>query len=210
MTQKIPCFCDNSFTVEIPSEIDLDSKPVWIDEILNGTFLNFTCPSCGKKHKPEFALKVLWASKKIWFDVFVELDRGEFYRRKKEVPDSGPALKDTIIGYPELAESILTYQDGLEPVAVEAIKYFLHVKAEENYPDVEMDIWYSGLTPEKSLEFHIHGIKEDEVAVMKVPFSLYEKNLGDYRKHPKAEIFTSLRVRSYLSVKNMMRPEGLK
>ena len=90
MTQKIPCFCDNSFTVEIPSEIDFDTHPPFINEILNGTFLNFTCPSCGKKHKPEFAMRVLWPSKKVWFDVFIELDRGEFYRRKKEVPDNGP------------------------------------------------------------------------------------------------------------------------
>ena len=115
-------------------------------------------------------------------------------------------------------------------MAVEAIKYFLYVKAEENYPDEEMEIWYSGLINGKSprgaagptdlqsatsdaaqfLEFHIHGIIENEVAVMKVPFSLYEKNLEDFKKNPKSEIFAALRVRSYLSVKNMMRPEELK
>ena len=210
MTKKIPCLCDSSFDAEIPTEIDLDANPAFIDEILSGAFLNFSCPNCGKKHKPEFALKVLWPSKKIWFDVFVELDRGEFYRRKKEAPNSGPMSKETIIGYPELAERLQVYLDGLEPEAVEAIKYFLYLKAEETYPDVEMDIWYSGFAGEKSLEFHIHGIKKDEVAVMKVPFSLYEKNREDFRKNPKAEIFGALRVRSYLSVKNMMRPEGLK
>ena len=219
MTQKIPCFCDNSFAVEVPSEIDLDSSPGYINEILDGSFLNFTCPGCGKKHKPEFPIKILWPSKKIWFDVCVETDRGEFYRQKKEAPKRGLLKKDpsdltkeTIIGYPELAERILVYRDSLEPMVIETIKYFLYLKAEENYTNEEIIVWYSGFAqgPAKSLEFHIHGIKEGEVAVMKVPFSLYEKNLEDFRKHPKAEIFASLRVRSYLSVKNMMRPRGLK
>ena len=210
MTQKIPCFCDNSFSVEVPVEIDLDSNPAYINEIINGSFLNFTCPSCGKKHKPEFALEISWPSKKIWFDVFVELDRGEFYRQKKEVSKKSPLEKQTIIGYPELTERLLVYRDGLEPVVIEAIKYFLYLKAEENYPDEKPDIWYTGFaqegkSEEKSLEFHIHGIKEDEVAVMKVPFPLYGKNLEDYKKHPKKEIFAALRIRSYLSVKNMMR-----
>jgi hypothetical protein len=211
MKQKIPCFCDNTFTVEIPDEIDLDAHPACIDEIINGAFLNFTCPSCGKKHKPEFDLRILWPSKNIRFEIFQELGRGEFYRRKKEVPEKGGVKKETIIGFPELSERILVYRDGLEPAAVEAIKYYLHVKAEENYPEEELDIWYTeSRDPEGPLEFHIHGIKKDEVAVMKVPRSLYQKTLGDYRKHPKSEIFESLKVRSYLSVKNMMRPEALK
>jgi hypothetical protein len=214
MTQKIPCFCDDSFTVEIPQEIDLDSEPKRLDEILDGTFLNFTCPSCGKKHKPEFAIKISWPSKKVWFEVFIELDRGEFYRRKKGKEKSS-LKKETVIGYPEMAERILVYRDGLEPAAIEAIKYYLHLKAEENYPDQEITIWYTrlnpeGATPTESLEFHIHGIKEGEVAVMKVPYSLYEKTLTDYKKHPKSEMFTALKHNTYLSVKNMMRPEALK
>jgi hypothetical protein len=228
MTQKIPCFCDNSFTVEIPPEINLDSSPAYISEIINGSFLNFTCSSCGKKHKPEFSIKILWPSKKVWFDVIIELDRRKFYRQKKEGPyrlfhTKGTENKETIIGYPELSDRIMVYHDGLEPVAVEAIKYFLHLKAEEDYPGKEINVWYSGLNFKKSsqragveinipnsaqgesLDFHIHGIKEDEVALMKIPFSLYEKNLRDYKKHPRAKIYRALRVLSYLSVKNMMR-----
>jgi hypothetical protein len=80
-----------------------------------------------------------------------------------------------------------------------------------------MDIWYHGFTEagdsretEASLQFHIHGIRKDEVAVMKVPLSLYEKTLDDYKKHPKKEVFSDLRVRTYLSVKNTMRAEELK
>jgi hypothetical protein len=207
--QKIPCFCDNTFTVDIPDKIDLDANSEYIDQIINGTFLNFTCPGCGKKHKPEFAITITWPGKKVRFEVFPELDRGEFYRRKKETSGKGLLTKETIISYPELADRIMVYRDGLEPIAVEAVKYFLYLKAEESYPDNDIEIWYASSSPE-SLEFHLHGIKQDEIAVMKVPFSLYKKTLDDHKKHPKDEIFTALRVRSYLSVKNTMRPEELK
>jgi hypothetical protein len=209
MKRKIPCFCDNAFTVEIPEEIDLDLNPIYMDEIQDGSFMNFHCPSCGKKHKPEFPITILWPGKNLRFEVFPELDRGEFYRRKKEVPDKGAIKKETIIGYPELADRLSVIRDGLEPAAVEAIKYYLQIKAEESYPEGEMEIWYSALSPEY-LEFHIHGIRKDEVAIMKVPRSTYDKTLDDFLRHPKNEIFTALRVRSYLSVKNTMRPEELK
>ncbi|MCL2319881.1 MAG: CpXC domain-containing protein [Treponema sp.] len=211
MKRKITCFCENAFEVEVPEEINLDSGSTAFDEIQNGTFLNYTCPSCGKKHKPEFPLSVLWPSKKLHFEVFPELDRGEFYRRKKTPVEKGPYTLETIIGYPELADRLAVIRDGFEPVAVEAIKYFLHLKAEEQYPDDEMDIWYFGASVEQAwMEFHIHGIRKEEVAVTKVPMVLYEKNLADYKKHPKGELFSALRVRTYLSVKNMLRPEELK
>ena len=217
MKRKIPCFCDNSFEAEIPEEIDLDSNSTYLDEIQNGTFLNFTCPSCSKKHKPEFPLSVLWPSKKLRFEVFPELERGEFYRRKKAPAEKGPHKLETIIGYPELADRLAVIRDGFEPVAIEAIKYILHLKAEEQYPDDEIEIWYYGSDgtngskgTDGSLEFHIHGIRKEEVAVTKIPFALYQKTLEDYKNHPKNELFEALRVRSYLSVKNTMRPEALK
>jgi len=215
MKRKIPCFCDSSFDIEAPEEIDLDSNSAYLDEILNGTFLNFICQSCGKKHKPEFPLSVLWPSKKLRFEVFPELERGEFYRRKKAPEEKGSYNLETIIGYPELADRLAIIRDGFEPAPVEAIKYFLHLKAEEQYPEEEMDIWYAGSasadgSKDGTIEFHIHGIRKNEVAVMKIPLSLYQKTHDDYKNHPKNELFSSLRVRTYLSVKNTMRPEELK
>jgi len=208
MKRKITCFCDNAFEAEVPEEIDLDTG-TYLEEIQNGSFLSFTCPSCEKIHKPEFPLSLLWPSKKLSFEVFPENARGEFYRRKKDPVDKGPYTLETIVGYPEMADRLAVIKDGLDPVAVEAIKYFLHLKAEEQYPDEEIDIWYYG-TADDTLEFHIHGIKANEVAVMKVPLSLYQKTLDDYQKNPKYEIFAALRVKNYLSVKNTMVPEALK
>jgi len=208
MRRKITCFCDNSFEVEIPEEIDLEAGS-YLEEILEGTFFNFVCPSCEKKHKPEFPISVVWPSKKIRFEVFPELERGEFYRQKKKKEEKGQYTLETIIGYPELADRITVIRSDLEPTAIEAIKYYLHLKAEEQYPEDELDIWYF-CSSQDSLEFHIHGIRADEVAVMKVPLSLYEKTLNDFIRHPKSELFSLLRVRSYLSVKNTMRHEALK
>ena len=108
-----------------------------------------------------------------------------------------------------MADRLAVIRDGYDPVPVEAIKYQLGLKAEEQYPEKEMEIWYYG-SDAGSLEFHIHGIIENQSAVMKIPLSLYEKTLADYKENPKKEIFTILRFRNYLSYKNTMRLEGTK
>ncbi|MDR2101141.1 MAG: CpXC domain-containing protein [Treponema sp.] len=204
MKRKIPCLCDNTFSVEAPEEINLDEQGEYMDEIMNGTFMNYTCPSCGKKHKPEFPLTVLWPGRNARLEVIPEQERGEFYRRKKN-----PEKTETVIGYPELAERIAVLRDKLEPMVIETLKYYLLLKAQETYPDEEIYIWYQNRGPE-GLEFHIHGIKPGEIAVTQIPMALYEKTLADYTKHPRSEIFTSLRFGSYLSVQNTIRLESVK
>jgi hypothetical protein len=171
---------------------------------MDGSFMNYTCPSCGKKHKPEFPLALLWPSRNVRLEVLPELNRGDYYRRKKDPPDT-----ETLIGYPEMADRLAVIRDGLEPVAVEAMKYYLLLKAEESYPDAEISVWYQHKGPE-SIEFHLHGIRAGEVAVSRIPLGVYEKTLGDYKKHQKGDIYNALRFRSYLSIQNMIRPEELK
>jgi len=206
MQHKIPCFCDNTFVVDAPDEIDLDADPHYIEDILAGNFMNFTCTSCGKRHKPEFPLTVKWPQKRLTLEVLPELERGEFYRRKEE---KSKAPYETVISYPELAERIAIIKDALSVEAVEAIKYYLYVKADESYPEENLNVLYHCKT-ESGLEFHIHGIKKNEVAVMRIPQALYEKTLTDFKSNSKAEPFPSLRVKSYCSIQNMLRPEELK
>jgi hypothetical protein len=203
MKRNISCPCGKNFSVETEEEIDLDQND-YLDKICDGTFMSFTCPDCGKKHKPEYKIMLAWKSKNLNIEVLPELERGEFYRRKKE-----NAPFETIIGYPEMADRIAVIKDNLEPVAIETLKYYLLAKAEENYPGREINAWYNGKGP-SGIEFHLDGIRDDEVAVMRVPLQVYEKTCEDWRKHPKNEIFTSLRSRSYLSVQNMLRPDILK
>ncbi|GAB6390642.1 MAG: CpXC domain-containing protein [Treponematales bacterium] len=214
MKRKITCFCENVFEADVPDEIDLDSSPAFLGQILDGSFMTFVCPSCGKKHKPEFPLVVTWVSRNLRLEVLPELDRGEFYRRRKEPPalqtGNGFIKTGTVIGYPEMADRLAVVRDGLEPAVVEALKYYLHLKADESYPGRRAAIWYAGsggANGAGAIEFHVHGIKENEVAVTKVPRAVYDKTAEDYRAAPSSEVFASLRVRGYLSVYNTMRPE---
>ena len=204
MIRKISCICDNAFSAEVPERIDLDAEPQILREILEGSFMNFTCASCGKLHKPEFPITILWPGKNLILEVLPETERTAFYRRK---PDKGQR-GETLIGYPEMAERLLVVQDDLEAPAVEALKYYLILKAQENNPEGEIRVWYRGKDRD-SLEFHIQGIREDSIAVMKIPGELYEKTLRDYKRNPKAELYLSLRFSNYCSIMNMMRPGAL-
>jgi hypothetical protein len=193
--------------VEAPEEIDLDLQSEYIEQILSGDFMAFTCSSCGKRHKPEFPITLIWPSRNRRFEVLPELERGEFYRKKRPAPRKSAEKFEYLIGYPELVDRIAVLRDGLEPIAIEGLKYYLLLKAEENNPAGELSIWYHKQESD-NLEFHLHGLRKDEVAVTRVPRSLYEKTLGDYKKSPKNELFSSLCARSYLSVQNLKEPAG--
>jgi hypothetical protein len=203
MQRKITCICETVFDIDVPESVDLDETSETLNEIMEGTFLSYTCPACEKKHKPEFPITVVWPSKSLTLEVLPETERGAYYRRKKDPPGTS-----AIISFPEMAERLAVIRDGLEPMVIEALKYYILSKAQEQYPDQEISMWYQEKGADH-LEFHLHGIREGEVAVSRIPMSLYEKNLLDYKKNPKSELFSSLRVRSYVSVQNLMRPEEM-
>ncbi len=204
MKQNIHCPCGNIFSVNYDEEINLDSNPDIVAEIMDGVFMNYKCSKCGKNHKPEFPISIIWDAKKTKMEVLPELERGAFYRRKKDIPGYV-----TVIGYPEMAERCAVLRDDLESAAVEALKYFLFMKALETYPENDISVWYQHKTKD-ALEFHIHGIREDEVAVTRIPRETYEKMAADYKKKPKSEPFSLLRHRSYLSLRNILWPKELK
>jgi len=204
MKSNITCLCGTSILIDYEEVIDLDQEPKYLEEILNGTFMTYKCSFCEKKNKPEFPINIEWKSKNLKMRIIPELERGEFYRDKKD------AYKfETIISYPEMADRLAVINDGLEPVVIEALKSFLLDKAAESYPDKEVNAWYH-LNDPAFIEFHLDGIRQGEVAVMKVPHEIYQKTFDDYKKNPKRGIFPSLRVRSYLSVQNYLRPDELK
>jgi hypothetical protein len=191
-------------SIDYEKEIDPDREPEILKNIFSGDFMSYTCSYCGRKNKPEYPINIVWKSKNLIMRVIPELDRGGFYRNKKEKFEY-----ETIISYPEMAERLAVINDGLEPVIIETLKSYLLEKAAENYPENEINAWYHLNSP-SCIEFHLDGIRKGEVAVMKIPHELYNKILGDYRKNPKSGNFSSLRVRSYLSVQNLLRPDVLK
>ena len=149
MKHNINCPCGSSFSINAEEEIDLDKNPQYIETILDGTFMSYDCSVCGKKHKPEYKTLLLWKSKNLKLEVLPELERGEFYRKKTEKSNL-----ETVIGFPEIADRLSVIKDNLEPVVIETLKSFLHAKAEENYPDNDINIWYYGKGPQ-GIEFHL-------------------------------------------------------
>jgi len=219
MKKNIKCLCGSNLSIEYKEEIDLDAEPSIVDSILNGTFMSYDCNFCKKKHKPEFKIILIWKSKNIKIEVFPELDRSEFYSAKKEkssketvsfeTVSSETVSLETVIGFPEMTDRIAVIKDSLEPVVIETLKSYILARAEENYPDNEINVWYHNKGP-AGIEFHLDGIRTGEVAVMRVPQEAYDKTMNDYKKNPKSGIFPSLRVRSYLSIHNILRPAALK
>jgi len=199
----ITCQCEHEFATEVPESVDLDSDAGSLDAILNGSFLSVRCPSCGITLRPEFPLQLSWPSHDLFLSVLTENDRTEFYRKKHAATQD-----DTVIGYPELADRLAVARDGFEAPAIEALKYYLLLKAEESNPEAEVSAWYQGKTGD-TLEFHVSGLRPDEVAVSRVPVAVYVKTLDEFRRHPEAEPFASLRVAGYLSVRNLQRSEDL-
>jgi hypothetical protein len=190
--------------VEVPESIDLDARPEYLDEILQGSFMHFICSGCGKNHKPEFPITLHWPSRGCVFEVLPEGERFSFYRRKKEKKADAT---ETIIGYPEMADRLAVIRDGLAPIVVEALKYYILLRAEETGKAGDISVWYQNRGAD-SLEFHIQGLREGEMAVIRVPMAVYEKTAADFKSHPKGELFSSLRSGTYVSVQNMLLLPG--
>ncbi|MFQ3547213.1 MAG: CpXC domain-containing protein [Termitinemataceae bacterium] len=202
MKHSITCQCEHVFNVDIPEEVNLDTNPQAVQDIINGSFLTIVCPNCDTTLKPELPILLVWPSRQVSYQVLPELDRFAFYKNQISVrPDF-----QVLIGYPEAADRILVLQENLDPVIIEAIKYYLLLKAEETNPDAEASVWFTS-KQEEVLEFHIHGLHADTVAATKIPHSFYLKTQEEYRKNPSAEPFSSIVNGGYISVQNLLRPE---
>ena len=223
MNKNINCHCGNNISFDFTEEIDLEPQPSQssfgeasplnnypktLESILDGSFLSFNCPVCKQIHKPEIKVTLFWKSKNYKVVVIPELERGDFYLNNKDNPQDTLG-SEILIGYPEMADRLSVIKDGLEPIVIETLKSYLLVKAMENYPEHKINAWYYCSGP-SGIEFHLDGIRKNEVAVMRIPMDVYNNTLDDYKKNPKKAKFAYLRIRNYLSVQNILRPEVLK
>jgi len=186
--RKVTCMCETTFDADIPEEIDVDADPGILGEILAGDFLAVSCPNCGARLKPELRMRFL--SRKFGMDLVAlpELDRISMYRGAVDLPKGAEAL----VGYPELYERARILEDGLDPDAIEIIKYWLVEKAEEQAPDADIRAAFAGKKGDK-LSFHLSGLREGEVAVLPVDQGTYAKTIAEKarssRETPFAKIF---------------------
>ena len=196
----LTCNCDHTFEADLSDLVNLDDEPQQLTALASGNFMSATCPACGAILKPEFPLSLVWPSHNVEYYVIPEWDSVE-----PENSDAYPKNVELLVGYPELADRIAVIQANLNPVAVEALKYYLLLKASEAAPDASATVWFHSRT-DGYLEFHLHGLREGEAAITRIPSSVYERTLADYSANPAAEPFISLRKGSYLSVRNLMEP----
>lgn len=200
--KEITCNCEKVFQADIPGEIDLGKSPDIIASILDGSFLNVTCPSCHTVLKPEFPVRIF--DKKRHWDIHLvpELARNEFLKGMKSA--AFDKKERYVIGYPELVEKVKCLSDDLDDRVIEYLKYHIFSKVLEKTENDENEIilYYNGKKGDE-LIFHIRGLKPDEVAVFKMPQSLYTKALADIEQKMAEEPFSEFLIPPYVSLNRL-------
>lgn len=210
---KIWCPCDKNFDVEHSSVINLDTEPEIIGKINDGSFLTFKCPHCGRAVRSEIKTRIEWPSKKNILLFVPEADRiaclsssaglkqidlstnkeeKSPYVKKDEIP---------VIGYAELAERIAVLQAGLDPQAIEVLKFFV-LDSGKDIKGKKIKLFFHSVENEM-LELYVYGLKPDEVAVMPIPKRLYDSIIGDIQSEKKQEVFKAVYLGNYLSYQNI-------
>lgn len=201
MKRKLVCFCEYEFEADIPSNIDLGQEPETEQEILRGEFLNLRCPNCGKLLKPEFPVLIKDPGAEISIFFIPELDRVAYYRNTLSYA-LGEAQR-VVIGYDELVEKFLIKASGLDDRVVEVLKYYLLQKALESYEgDRDVRILFSK-TEKDLIFFHAHGIKENEIGVLRVSMEMAEKIAVQLEEKKRQEPFSVILRGPYVSVNKL-------
>jgi hypothetical protein len=169
--KTLTCYCEHTFEVEIPEYIDLEATPEIEEHILNGSFMTFTCTHCGKILKPEFPVHIVDAQRGIDIFMIPEAERQRYLSGKHEHPQTGRI----VIGYRELVEKFVLMKHELDDRVIEIIKMYLLKKAGGN----EGVTAYFHTLEDDKLVFHIHGLKKDEVGVVKVPRTFYQSTASE-------------------------------
>jgi hypothetical protein len=188
--------CETVFDADLPEEVDIDASPGTLDEILKGEFLSVRCPNCGNTLKPELRVRLVSEKRKLDLVMVPELERMSVYMGKAGIPSGAEA----IVGYAELFERAKLLADGLDPEAVEILKYFLVQKAEEQAPEADISVAYAGKKDGK-LSFHLSGLKEGQVAVLPIDPSTYAKTLADKPRSAREAPFDRIFKGSYRSIR---------
>lgn len=199
--RKITCYCENELEIEVPETLDLAANPEKEREILEGTFLAFRCDRCGKVLKPEFPIRVIDESRNLELYMLPELDRGAFARGKAAYTLHDKSHGRVVIGYPELVEKIKANRDSLDDRVLEVIKFYLLEKAGAD--DSVRAYYYAH--GDEAVEFHIYGLREEEVGVSKVPLRVYEQIASEIETKSNEEPFDSMLEPPYVSVQKTYR-----
>lgn len=197
--RKITCHCEQEFSVDIPETVNLDDNPDVLSSVASGDFLACVCPACGAELHLDLRTTFKWPTKKTTVTLIPELERLSLLSGAIR-PEGDETY---VVGYAELADRLAVLSEGLEPIAVEALKLRLLERARETNPSNTPTLIFERKNDSGDLVFHAHGVREGEVAVTTVPRRLYDALLAEFRKDPEAEDFAALVNGSYVSVRNV-------
>ena len=197
--RKISCNCGESFDADLPEEIDGELEPEKWQEILSGEFMTVECPNCGYALKPDLPFHLKHSKLGIDLYYIPELDRSKAMTGK--LPYSTADAKELVVGYPELVERLTLVDQGLDPRAIEVLKYSLFSSAFDTTEEEEGEvrILFHNLENDK-LVFYIEGLKKKEIGVSSIPLDTYKKITENLNEILKKEPFVSLLSPPYVSV----------
>ncbi len=196
--KQVQCRCEALVDIDVPEFIDLDAAGTILENLAKGESPSAICPRCGALVRAELPLRVSSASRGIDIAVISELQRLSVYRGKADVPGSSEIL----LGYQELFERSRILRDGLDPKAVEGLKYILHGKAEESGQATDISVLYNG-KDDGTLVFHVLGLKEGEAGVIRIPASSYDKIVDDLPASMSKEPYKTIFSGRYKSFKKL-------
>lgn len=202
--RKLTCHCEQVFNVDLPEVVNLDETPGIIAQIAEGSFLTCVCPTCNGELHTDLETRLEWPSKKTALLLLPEIERLNFLAGNRTCA----ADCEVVIGYPELADRVAVRAEGLDPLVVETLKYHLAAKALDSGTDKKIQIFFEKRLPNGDLEFHIHGLKDGEVAITVIPSHLYESIRHDAAEHPENDLYSSIQRGAYLSYQNILIEEG--
>ncbi len=193
MTRQVRCRCDAVVDVEVPDILDLDAGEGALALLAAGQSPQATCPRCGVAVRAELPLRVAMRSAGLDAAVLPESERLAAYRGKADAP----AGVEVLLGYQELFERARCLRDGLNPLALEALKHAIEAKADESGPaEGEVVVLYNGMEG-AALAFHVLGLKPGEAGVIRVPRSAYDSVAESAARQAGKEPYRTLKAGHY-------------
>jgi len=196
--KQITCRCETVVEVDVPDVIDLDLDAAIIARLAVGDSPSAICPRCGAVVRAELPLRVTSKTRGIDIVVLSEMERLSVYRGKSDANGT----TEIVLGDQELFERARSLRDGLEPKAVEVMKYALQAKAEESELEAEISVLYNGVKDD-ALEFHILGMKSGQAGVVRLPRASYDKVAADLPASSAKEPYKTLFAGRYRSIKKL-------
>ncbi|MBN2511191.1 MAG: hypothetical protein JXB03_13005 [Spirochaetales bacterium] len=193
---QFQCYCNNAVEIPVKDEYILDDDT--ITSILQGEFLSTSCDRCGKILKPEIPLTFRTLDNE---HVSFIPENERFSTFETQQLDSNSLY---VIGYPELIEYIHILSKDFKKEIIEIIKLQIIQKV----PDPSKTVILFQDYVDSRLIFHIHGLKDNEIAVMKIPYSLYQSIEKDFRKLIQNDPYKTIVEKPYISVRKHLADEA--